>query len=234
MIAEQIKDFLLKGEVRNAVNMHPLPTDVYEQIKPFIDLGKRMGSLLGQLGEGQLNGIDITYYGDVRKYDNWTITSSILEGLLSRGYSEGVNLINSKPTAEKLGIRVNEIKSTEEKDYKSAIEISINTSKGEKSLLGTVFGKKDLRIVRFEGYNLEFVPEGFFLICGNKDRPGLIGDIGTVLGRKGTNIAHMTWARMSQAGNAIVVLSTDEQVNKPTLEEIKSIKGIEWATCVDL
>lgn len=234
MIAEQIKDFLLKGEVRNAVNMPPLPPDVYEQIKPFIDLGIRMGSLLGQLGEGQLSGINITYYGDVRKYDSWTITSSVLEGLLTRGYSEGVNLINSKPTAEKLGIRVNEIKSSEEKDYKSAIEVSINTTKGEKALLGTVFGKKDLRIVRFEGYDLEFIPDGYFLICGNKDRPGLIGDIGTVLGRKGINIAHMTWARMSQAGNAIVVLSTDEQVDKPTLEEIKSIKGIEWASCLDL
>ena len=234
MIAEQIKDFLLKGEVRNAVNMPPLPPDVFEQIKPFIDLGKRMGSFIGQLGQGQLNGINITYYGDVRNYDSWTITSSILEGILSRGYSEGVNLINSKPTADKLGIKVNEIKSSEEKDYKSAIEVSIDTTMGKKSLLGTVFGKKDIRIVRFEGYGLEFTPEGHFLICGNQDRPGLIGDIGTILGRKGINIAHMTWARMSQAGNAIVVLSTDEQVCKSALEEIKSIKGIEWVSCVDL
>jgi D-3-phosphoglycerate dehydrogenase / 2-oxoglutarate reductase len=234
MIAEQVKDFLLKGEVRNAVNMPPLPPDVYEQIKPFMELGKRMGSLLGQLGEGQLSGIDITYYGDVRSFDNWTITSSILSGLLSRGYSEGVNLINSKLTAEKMGIRVNEIKSSEEKDYKSAIDVSIKTSKGEKGILGTVFGKRDLRIVRFEGYDLDFVPDGNFLICWNKDRPGLIGDIGTVLGRRGINIAHMTWARMENAGRAIVVLSTDEQVDKTTLDEIKSIKGIEWATCLDL
>lgn len=234
MIAEQVKDFLLKGEVRNAVNMPPLPPDVFEQIKPYIELGKRMGSLLGQLGEGQLTGIDITYYGDIRKYDSWTITSSVLEGLLTRGYSEGVNLINAKRTADKLGIRVDEIKSSEEKDYKSALEVGMNSTRGEMALLGTVFGKKDLRIVRFEGYELEFVPQGYFLICGNKDRPGLIGDIGTVLGRKGINIAHMTWARMSQAGDAIVVLSTDEQVDKPALDEIKSINGIRWARCVDL
>jgi D-3-phosphoglycerate dehydrogenase len=89
-------------------------------------------------------------------------------------------------------------------------------------------------VVRFQDYAVEFAPEGYNLICGNKDRPGIIGDIGTVLGRKGINIAHMNWARKAQGGEAIVVLRTDELVVGESLEEVKRIPGIEWATVVEL
>jgi D-3-phosphoglycerate dehydrogenase len=162
------------------------------------------------------------------------VTSSILEGLFTRGYSEGVNLVSAQNTAEKLGIRVKEIKSSDEMDYKSSIEITLTTTKGSLSLLGAIFGKDHQRIVRFQEYEVEFVPEGYFLICGNKDRPGIIGDIGTVLGRKGINIAHMTWARRYPGGEAIVILNTDEKVDTGTLATVKTISGIEWATCIEL
>jgi D-3-phosphoglycerate dehydrogenase len=234
MIAEQVRDFLLRGEVRNAVNIPPIAPEMYEQVKPFAGLGVNMGSLLGQLGEGQLKSITITYYGEVRNFDTWVVTSSILEGLFTRGYSEGVNLVSAQNTAEKLGIRVKEIKSSDEMDYKSSIEITLTTTKGSLSLLGAIFGKDHQRIVRFQEYEVEFVPEGCFLICGNKDRPGIIGDIGTVLGRKGINIAHMTWARRYPGGEAIVILNTDERVDTGTLATVKTISGIEWATCIEL
>jgi D-3-phosphoglycerate dehydrogenase len=235
MIAEQVKDFLLQGEVRNAVNMPPMAPEVYEQVRPFADLGKSMGSLLGQMGEGQLIGIDITYQGEVRNLDTWAVTSSILVGLFSRGYSEeGVNLVNALQTAEKLGITVNETKSSDSMDYKSSIGISVNTSRGSLKTLGTIFGKNDLRVVRYQEYEVEFTPEGYLLICGNKDRPGIIGDIGTVLGRKSINIAHMNWARKAPGGEAIVILRTDDRVDTATLDEVLKIKGIEWAVHVEL
>lgn len=234
MIAEQVKDFLLKGEVRNAVNMPPMAPEVFEQVKPFADLGKGMGALLGQLGKGQLLNIGITYYGEVRSLDTWVVTSSILEGILTRGYSEGVNLVNAQNTAEKLGIKVSETKSSQETDYRSGLGLSVDTTEGTLSVFGTIFGKRDLRVVRFQDYGVEFAPEGYNLICGNKDRPGIIGDIGTVLGRKGINIAHMNWARKAQGGEAIVVLRTDELVVGESLEEVKRIPGIEWAAVVEL
>ncbi len=234
MIGEQVRDFLLKGEVRNAVNMPPMAPEVYEQVKPFAGLGKSMGSLLGQMGEGQLLNIAITYYGDVRNLDTWVVTSSILEGLFTRGYSEGVNIVNAKNTAEKLGIRVDEIKSSEEMDYKSSIGITVNTTGGTMNLLGTIFGKCNPRIVKFQDYDLEFVPEGAFVVCGNKDRPGIIGDIGTVLGRKGINIAHMTWARKKPGGEAITVLNTDEKVDSGVLAAVKAVNDIHWAVCLEL
>jgi len=234
MIAEQIRDYLKTGEVRNAVNMPSLASEVFKQIKPFANLAKKMGAMLGQLGKGQLTGIDIIYYGDVHNFDTWPITSSALEGLFTRGYAEGVNLINARSTAEKLGITVNEIKSSEEKDFKNCIELSITTDSGPFNIVGTIFGRENPRIVSFQGYNLDFVPDGHMLICGNIDRPGIIGNIGTVLGKKGVNIAHMTWARKCQAGEAIVVLNTDDLVEKDDREEIAKIPDITWVEAITL
>jgi len=234
MVAEQIRDYLIKGEVKNAVNMPSLAPEVYEQVKPFMNLGLKMGTMLGQFGEGQLTGINITFYGDIHNMSTWPITSSILQGLFTRGYAEGVNLINAKSTAEKIGIKVNEVKSSEEKDYKNCIEVETVTTKGINSIVGTLFGKNNPRIVNLRGYELDFIPEGTILICGNHDRPGIIGNIGTVLGQKGINIAHMTWARMNLAGEAIVVLNTDEKVSKGIIAEVERIKDINWAKCVEL
>ena len=179
MIAEQVKSFLLNGEVKNAVNMPAISPEVYNKIKPYINLGEKLGSILGQLGEGQLKNITITYYGDVHTYDTWPITSSVLTGLFSRSYSEEVNIINAKSTAEKLGINVTEVKSSEERDYKNCIQVGIESDKGALKMLGTIFGRENPRIVLFQDYSIDFVPEGNLLFCGNKDRPGIIGDIGT-------------------------------------------------------
>lgn len=234
MIAEQVRDFLLKGEVRNAVNIPPMAPEVYEQIMPFANLGKSMGALLGQIGEGQLQRIDITYYGEVRNLNCWIVTSSVLEGILSHGYSEGVNIINAQSTAEKCGIKVNEVKSSTETDYRSGIGVAVTTSKGTTTVLGTLFGKNDIRIVRYQDYQVEFIPGGNYLVCGNQDRPGIIGDIGTVLGRKGINIAHMNWARVAPGGEAIVVLRIDDTIGAEVIGEVKKIRGIEWAVHIEL
>lgn len=234
MVAEQIRDFLVTGEIRNAVNIPSMESEVFEEVKPFVNLSRKMGTMLGQLGIGQLTRVDITFYGDIHNLDTWPITSSMLEGLFTRGYAEGVNMINARSTAEKLGIKVNEIKSSEEKDYKNCVEIKLFTDHGELNAVGTIFGKEDPRIVVFQGYELDFDPDGYMLICGTIDRPGIIGNIGTVLGNKGINIAHMTWARKNQAGEAVVVLNTDDVIKKETLKEIEAIDNIEWAKCLEL
>ena len=234
MVAEQIRNFLIDGEVKHAVNMPSISPEDYKRLEPFMTLGYKLGAILGQLGEGQLTRIGITYFGAVHKYDTWPLTSSILQGLFTCSYSEEVNLINAISTAEKLGIKIDEIKSSEIKDYKNCIEVSISSDRGELTILGTIFGNNSQRIVNFKGYELDFVPEGNLLVCGNNDRPGIIGEIGTVLGKKGINIAHMTWARKKPGGEAIVVLSTDEKIDRDTFDDVKKIGGIEWATCVEL
>lgn len=234
MIAEQIRDFLLTGEVRNAVNMPSLASDMYEAVGPFINLSKNMGSMLSQLGEGQLTRIDISYFGEIHTLDTWPITSTAIEGVLSRGYSEGVNMINARSTAEKLGIQVNEVKSSEETEFTNCIEIKLYIDRGEMVAKGTIFGKTDPRVVHFQGYDLDFTPEGHLLFCNANDRPGLIGGIGTCLGKLGINIGQMKWARKSQAGEAIVVLATDQALDKTALDAVRKIKDIISASTVTI
>jgi len=234
MVAHQVCDFLVSGEVKNAVNMPSLAPEVYEQIKPYMDLGFNMGELVGQLGEGQLAGITITYFGDIQNYNIWTVTSSVLQGMFTRGYAEGVNLINAKATAEKLGIKVQEIKSSVEQDYRSCLEVKVATSAGEVTALGTIFGKKDPRVIKLNGYDIDFVPKGDMIICGINDRPGLIGKIGTVLGENKINIARMTWARLQPDAEAITVLSTDGKASDDVLAKVAGITGIKWAKAITL
>ncbi|MFC1608342.1 phosphoglycerate dehydrogenase, partial [Candidatus Latescibacterota bacterium] len=233
MVAEQVRNFLINGEVLNAVNMPSISPEVFERVQPFINLGYRLGAILGQLGKGQLNSIRITYYGDVHSFDTWPLTSSVLQGLFTRSYSEEVNMINAISTAEKLGIKIDEIKSSEVKDYKNCIELNII---GDQNLniVGTIFGSCSPRIVSFNGYELDFVPDGHVLICGNQDRSGIIGAIGSVLGKHDINIAHMTWARKKPGGEAIVVLRTDDDIDDDTIDEVCGIDGIDWATCMEL
>jgi len=234
MVAGQVRDYLVSGEVKNAVNIPSMASETYMKMQPFMRLGEKVGALVGYIGEGQLNGVDIVYYGDAHNFNVWPITSSILQGLFTRGYAEGVNLVNAKNTAEKLGIKVQEVKSSEEKDYRNCINVTAYTSKGEINVEGAIFGKNTLRVVNLNGYNLDFPPDGVLLICGNTDRPGIIGKIGTVLGSRGINIAHMTWARKSQAGDAIVVLNTDQEMDRDVITAVKGIQGITWAKSIVL
>ncbi|MFC1485531.1 phosphoglycerate dehydrogenase [Candidatus Latescibacterota bacterium] len=234
MVAEQVRDYLLTGEVRNAVNMPSLASEIYEQVKPFMNLGYRMGALIGQLCEGQLNTITITYFGDLTNVNIWPITSSILQGVFARSYFEGVNIINARSTAEKHGIMVQEVKSTLEQDFKNCLEVKLKTSKDESTVLGSIFGRKDPRVINLNGFSIDFVPEGNMLICSNHDRPGLIGSIGTILGANRINIAQMTWARLTPDGDALTVLNTDEDVSNKVVAEVKKIDGIRWVKSVIL
>lgn len=234
MVAEQLRDYLLTGEVRNAVNMPSIEPEEYRLLQPWINLCGRMGSFMGQIGNGQLESVDITYYGELHKVDTWAMTSATLEGLFRWGYAEGVNLINARTIADKIGIKVNEVRSSTEMDFKTCIGMKIVTSEGEQTLLGTLFGAEGPRIVRFDGYDIDFVPEGHVFICGGTDRPGIIGSIGMVLGGKGINIARMTWARKGPSEDAVVVLSTDEAVDTATAEEVRVASDMAWAKCLYL
>ncbi len=228
MVAEQIRDFLLNGEVRNAVNVPSMASEAYAELKPYMNLAEKMGSLIGQLGDGQLSDVTVSYFGAMTSLETWAITSSALSGLFTRGYAEGVNMINATKTAEKLGIKMNEVKSAEEQGFRNCMELKLTTDKGDISVLGTIFGKEEPRIAKLLGYELDFAPDGNVLVCGTVDRPGTIGKIGTILGEKGVNIAYMNWARNKETGNAIVVLRTDDSVDADTLKAVEAIDNIEW------
>ena len=227
-IAEQVRDFILDGTLRNAVNLPPIEPDMLNTVQPYIGLGERLGSLTSQLVEGQPQRVRIEYRGDVLDVTTWPITASILQGILKSSFVEGINLVNAQIMADARGVHVEEIRSSNPTDFMSLITIDYETDIGEHRVSGTLFGKEDPRLVLIDDFDMDAVPEGNMLICGNRDMVGIIGTVGTILEKAGINIARMSWSRTSLGGDAITVLGTDTPVPDDVIGKILSQEGFQW------
>jgi len=232
--AEQMRDALFDRGIRNAVNLPALDMKQVEEIQPYISLGDKMGRLMMQLAGGRVKRLEIGYFGEIAAKDTSLVTRGVLAGLLAPILDEQVNIVNAPLLAEERKISINERKSDEAEDFVTLIEARIETDKGSRSVAGTVFGKGDARIVRIDGYSVEVLPEGYVLVLFDIDRPGLIGNIGRILGSHNINIARMTFGRKKAGGDAITALNVDSPVPAAVLKEIESIENVHSAHLVSL
>jgi len=228
-IAEQIADALIRDNIRNALNLPSVEPSVYQALRPYLLLGEKIGSLHAQLAEGHLQKISVEYCGDVLAYPISPLTSSILKGIFQDTGEGTVNLVNAPVIAEERGVRIEEIRSSEHKDFSNLITVRCVTDMGRRLISGTVFGKSNLRIVGMDGYDFDSWPQGNMLICANQDVPGVIGSIGTILGDAGINIARMSWAREEDGQKAMTMLNVDSPIPDEILEKIISEKHVLWA-----
>jgi D-3-phosphoglycerate dehydrogenase len=233
-IARQVADALLDRTVQNAVNLPSLPAGIYEKIRPYLYLAEKIGSLHAQLGEGRLLRITIEYYGDVLNYPTSPITSGVLKGVMDRICGGRVNYVNAPIFAQQRGVRVDEIRSSEHRDFLTLINVIYVTDKGQRAISGTIFGKNDPRIVRIDDCRIDAHPEGEVLICLNEDIPGVIGKIGTILGNRGINIGRMAWGRIQADGRAMTLLNLDNPVTDEVVTEIASLPYVIWVKKVKL
>ncbi|OGW23572.1 MAG: phosphoglycerate dehydrogenase, partial [Nitrospinae bacterium RIFCSPLOWO2_12_FULL_47_7] len=187
-ICDQIIDCLKHGRVRNAVNMPSIDEELLAKIKPFLELGEKLGKLASQLVDSAVHQIHIQYNGEVANQRVQPITTAILKGALERTI-EGVNMVNAPYLAKERDIEVKESKSNEIHDYTSTIRVQIKTKTGGRDITGSVFGKGDPRIVKFDDFYFEAVFSKHMLILHNMDVPGVIGNLGNILGKGGINIA---------------------------------------------
>lgn len=225
-VAEQIVDYLVHGTIRNAVNFPSVPADQAAVLKPYITLADNLGSFASQLLDGEITGITIEYRGDVAGLNISPVTLSALKGLLTPILLETVNFVNASVIAKERGIEVNEAKSRDAGDYNSMITMKIKSPKRELLVSGTLFSKKDPRIVKIDDYTVEIVPEGNMLVMNNNDKPGVIGSIGAIMGNNNINIARMHFGRESAGGKAISVVSIDSSISDELLEEIRHLPNI--------
>jgi D-3-phosphoglycerate dehydrogenase len=193
-----------------------------------------MGLLIAQIAEGRILQIDIKYSGDVAKYTVSPITVAIVKGVLAPVLQETVNYVNSLIVAKERGIRVEESKSTELEEYSSLISIEVKTDKLTTSATGTLFTKKDARIVKIDEFHVDAIPQGYMIIAHNIDVPGIIGQMGTLLGKNNINIAAMTFGRVKAGGKTLSVLNVDSAVPENVLSEIRKVKNILDAKLVKL
>lgn len=233
-IARQVADALHDRTVQNAVNLPTLPAGVSEKIQPYLYLAERIGSLQAQLGEGRPQRITVEYYGDVLQYPTTTITCGVLKGVMDTICSEMVNYVNAPILAQQRGVRVNEMRSSEHRDFQTLVSVIYQTDKGQRAISGTIFGKKDPRIVSIDGCLLDAHPEGEMLILLNEDVPGVIGRIGTIIGSQGINIGRMTWGRIQDSTRAMTLLNLDHPIGDGVLAEVASQPFVVWTRRVKL
>lgn len=233
-IAEQVAEVLLDGVIRNAVNVPSVEPEVYQRMRPYLDLAERLGYALAQLSEGQLERITVEYHGEVTSHPTSPITAAVLKGIMATISDEAINFVNAPVFAQQRGVGVDELRSSEHDDYASLITVAYHTKQGTRTLSGSVFHKRDLRLVRLDDYRFDAVPEGHLLFYINEDRPGVIGRLGTIMGSHDVNIAQMAVGRHEQGGPALTVLNVDSHIPDEVLDAILADPHITWARRVSL
>lgn len=223
-VAEQIVDALSGGTIRNAANAPSVDPLILEQIRPYLDLAERMGKFMAQFVPGPIRLVRISYSGSVLDYPVAPITTAALMGFLQPITGFPVNFVNAGPIAAERGIEVIEQKTTHIYNFANLITLEVE-SDGQKNWVGgTLFTKNTPRIVVVNDKFFDVVPEGNLIVVENRDVPGIIGNVGTLLGKHHINIAQMTWGRTVH--DAITVINVDQEISKQLLDELAGLPDI--------
>ncbi|MBL7071148.1 MAG: phosphoglycerate dehydrogenase [Candidatus Omnitrophica bacterium] len=225
-IAKAVKDAILEKGIRNAVNVPSVDSETLKNLQPYLNLGEKIGLLESQLSSGHVRKIKIKYIGDVTEYDVTPITMAIVKGLLTPILEETVNYINALLVAKMRGIEIAESKTSQVIDFANAIAVTVETNKGKNLVMGSLFTKTDPRIIRVNNFYVDLVPKGHLIYISNTDVPGVVGSIGTILGKGGVNIAGMTFGRIKPGGDAITVLNIDSKPSSEIMEKLGKTKDI--------
>jgi len=236
-VAEVITGYLLTGEVRNAVNLPYLDAKTYEQVKPYLVLGEKLGKLLAQLAPAQIDRLHVTYGGKAQELPNIDpVTRAVLQGFLHRADVKDLNNINVRSIASTLGVTVEEKRSNEPVTFNEWLHVqAFNGSDKVISAGGTFFGSpNNPRIVRLYSLPVEIPISGIMLLLTNKDRPGIVGHLGTLLGKHKVNIASMSLSRDTLGGDAFTVLELDSEPPAAVLTELQNDECIRNVKVVKL
>ncbi|OGR03898.1 MAG: phosphoglycerate dehydrogenase [Deltaproteobacteria bacterium RIFOXYD12_FULL_50_9] len=233
-IAKQVADYLLTGTVVNAVNVPSVSGEVLAKIGPYVTLAEMLGSFHMQIAKGGVQEVNLEFVGDLSEMVTSPITVAFLKGLFTPILKDAVNFVNAPIIAKERGIRVVESKTTHADDFTNLLSITVKTTEGVNVLSGTVFGKKEPRLVRFNTFRMEALPAGPMLFVWNKDIPGVIGALGTTLGNDGVNISRMTVGREGEHGRNIILLNTDTLIEKNLMKKVLQLKHVDDAMVLDL
>lgn len=226
MVAEQIINYLTDGTIINAVNVPSVTGEVLEKVGPYITLGEQIGALQAQLIKGAPKEVVIEYYGDFKGIDLSPVTTALLKGMLTPMLPDVVNFVNAHMLANQRGIKVTETTIAGHDEYTYLITAKVVTTEGESVISGTIFGKKDTRIVRINTFRLELIPSGHMALIFNKDVPGSIGEIGTTLGKNDINIGRMQVGQEASGDRNIIFLCTDTPIPDHVLDELRSLNTV--------
>ncbi len=230
-VAEQVRDFLVTGAVRNAVNMPSVSPEMADRLEPYMGLAEKLGSLHAQLACCVPGEVKIEYLGEVAELDCAPVNAAALKGLLGGCLEMPVNTVNAPFLAKDRGVELVEVKA-EAKAFTNSIRMTFTDQSGASVLEGAVFGGDIARLVRFNDFHLEVVPDGIILILHNRDVPGVVGRVGTFLGELGVNIAGLVLGRID--GEAVSFVHVDSALDASQLEKLRGLQDITGAQMVTL
>ncbi len=233
-VAEQMIDFFVHGQIKNAVNMPNLDAESYRALQPYLALATKLGAFQVQLIEGGITDVTVSYSGDVVGLGVQPMTAAVLCGVLGHFLGQQVNYVNAPFLARERGIRVIERQEKDSQDYAGTIEVEIGTESQRGRVIGTLFGREDARIVSIDDFAIEAVPEGHMLLFSNQDTPGVIGRIGTIFGNAGINIAGFRLGRTAPHGTAVCVVNVDSAIPPDVLDAIRGLPNLLYVKTVNL
>ena len=222
-VAEQIIAFLKHSTIINAVNVPAVSGELLEKIGPLLTLGDRMGCLLAQLSKGPVIEVVIEYAGDFHSFDLSPVRTAVLKGLLTPAVKDTVNTVNAEIMARERGIKVTETTLAETEEYLNLITVSAVTENGSSKVAGTIFGRKDPRVVNINNFRLELHPHDRFVLIHNHDKPGAIGAIGMLLADHGININKMRVGQEEGGDKTMIFIRTEPEIPEAVLEKLQEL-----------
>lgn len=224
MIANQMASYLLNDVIVHAVNFPSVSREVMAQIKPWVDLAEKMGALMGQMVTG-IHNITMTFSGDVAELETRPLTHAALKGFLGVFTDKPVNFVNARAIAKAKGIKVKETLNKDRSSYTGTIRMRLEDyDEGPNEIWGTIFGDKYPRIVRFGKIYMDAIPEGSMIIIQNIDKPGVIGNVGTTLGKHDINIGRFQLGRLGD--RAVCMVNIDAPADDSTIEDIRALPNM--------
>lgn len=224
-VAEQMSDYLNTGAVTNALNMASISAEDAPRLKPYLKLAEDLGKFAGQISNSAIKKIEIEYEGTITDVNTDPITSTIIASLLG-AQIESVNMVNAKQVAEGRGIEIKQSYDDQSKNWRSMINVIVTTDDRVRNVTGTLFTGKEPRIVNIEGVPIEAALSEHMLFIRNNDKPGMIGNVGTILAEGNQNIADFRLGRKASGGEAVCLIAIDGPISDDLFQKIESLEQI--------
>ena len=241
-IAQQVKEYLKHGVIQNAVNVPSVSQEEYETLKPYIRLAERLGAFLAQISASSIEEISISYSGHITEWKTELIRNAAIKGILNVAVEEKANLVNAASLAASRGLTIKEERKPKASTggAGSVLSLSIKSQKEKHVVKGAVLRENTPRLLHVDGIDVEAPLEQNLVYMRNQDVPGVIGKVGTILGKHGINIANFSLGRRAGEGlagvprEAIAVVQVDGSVPEPVVSELRSVPAVQQAKAIRL
>jgi D-3-phosphoglycerate dehydrogenase / 2-oxoglutarate reductase len=229
-----LRDYLASGAVKNAVNMPAISPEEFKKLSPYLQLGEKLGAFVAQLTERPFSEVSISYDGGLADMNTHLVKNAVLKGVLAQILADQINLINAGNFAKARGIEVVEVRSARRAKYTNSLGVALRVDAETVSVLGMIGLNNALRVLGVNNIDIDAPLSGFLLLFRNQDVPGVIGRVGTLLGKHNINIANFALGRIQNSDEAIGIVNVDQKVPAKVIGELRAIQAVRQARVIEI